>query len=99
VDVSGHWPWAAQHVLDGNPQHHWFQQNAWREQVFYLPGQTQASIILAGERLPGQVRDSTTDKGHLNAYLEASTLFALHMPDASALDLSSNDLQDKVSRP
>ena len=99
LDANAHWPWATQHVLDGNPQHHWFQQNAWREQVFYLPGQTQASIILAGERLAGQVRDSATDKLHLNAYLEASTLLALHLQDASALNLPSNDLQDKASRP
>jgi hypothetical protein len=99
LDANAHWPWATQHVLDGNPQHHWFQQNAWREQVFYLPGQTQANIILAGERLPGQVRDSATDKLHLNAYLEASTLLALHVQEASALNLPGNDLQHKVSRP
>ncbi|WP_047515413.1 hypothetical protein [Methylophilus sp. Q8] len=99
LDLNAHWPWTVQHVLDGNQQHHWFQQNAWREQVFYLPGQTQASIILGGERLPGQVRDSITDKGHLNVYLETSTLLALHVQDASTLNLLSNDLQDKVSRP
>lgn len=99
LDANAHWPWATQHVLDGNPQHHWFQQNAWREQVFYLPGQTQASIILAGERLAGQIRDSATDKLHLNAYLEASTLLVLHVQDASVLNLPSNDLQDKASRP
>jgi len=99
LDVNAHWPWTVQHLLDGNQQHHWFQQNAWREQVFYLPGQAQASIILGGERLPGQVRDSITDKGHLNVYLEASTLRALHVQDASTLNLLSNDLQDKVSRP
>lgn len=99
LDANAHWPWALQHVLDGNPQHHWFQQNAWREQVFYLPGQAQASILLSGERLPGQVRDGATDKLHLNAYLEAATLRWLHVQDTTALDLSSNDILDKATRP
>jgi len=99
LDANAHWPWVVQHVLDGNPQHHWFQQNAWREQVFYLPGQAQASILVSGERLPGQVRDGTTDKLHLNAYLEAASLRLLHVQDPTALELSSNDVLDKATRP
>ncbi|WP_232410971.1 hypothetical protein [Methylophilus sp. 5] len=98
LDVNAHWSWAVQHLLDGHPQHHWFQQNGWREQVFYVPGQSQTSIIVAGERLSGQVRDATTDKLHLRAYLEASTLLTLHVQEA-ALNVQSNDMLDRVSRP
>jgi len=99
LDANAHWPWAVQHLLDGHPQHHWFQQNGWREQVFYVPGSTQTSIVVAGERLSGQVRDAAADKLHLNAYLEASTLLTLHLQEATVLNLQSNDMLDRVSRP
>ncbi|REJ55848.1 MAG: hypothetical protein DWQ56_16505 [Microcystis aeruginosa DA14] len=98
VDPDVHWPGTTQHMLDGDARHHWFQQNSWREQVFYQPASTQTTIIVAGERLPGQSRESTTDKGNLNAYLEASTLQALQAQNASALTLPSNDIFERVMK-
>lgn len=99
LDVAAHWPGTTQHVLDGDARHHWFQQNGWREQVFYQPAQTQATLVVAGERLPGQVRDSASDKANVNAYLETSTLQAMHVPENSALALPSNDILDRVTGP
>lgn len=99
VDSAAHWLGTTQHMLDGEVRHHWFQQNGWREQVFYQAGPTQATVVVAGERLPGQVRESVADKGNLNAYLEAATLQALQIQNASALTLPSNDILDRVMQP
>lgn len=99
VSADAHWPLATQHLLDGNAQHHWFQQNGWREQVFYLPSPGQASIVVGGEALSGQLRNQAMDKARVSAYLEASTLQQLHSPDASALLLLSNDVIDRVTLP
>lgn len=91
LDASAHWPLALQHMLDGDARHHWFQQNGWREQVFYQPGSPQAKVVLAGERLASQMRNSAAEKSDLASYLEAGTLQKLQIPDGSALDISSND--------
>jgi len=99
LDAAAHWPGTAQHMLDGDARHHWFQQNGWREQVFYLPGQTVATLVVAGEPLTGQVRESASDKASLNAYLEASTLQILQVQNISVLSLSSNDVIDRVTGP
>jgi hypothetical protein len=99
LDAAAHWPGTTQHMLDGDARHHWFQQNGWREQVFYQAGPTQVTVVVAGERLPGQVRESVADKGNLNAYLEAATLQALQIQNASALTLPSNDILDRVMQP
>lgn len=99
LDAAAHWPGTTQHVLDGDARHHWFQQNGWREQVFYQPGPTQTTLVVAGERLPGQVREIAADKGNLDAYLEAATLQALQIQNASALTLPSNDILDRVMQP
>lgn len=99
LDAAAHWPGTTQHVLDGDARHHWFQQNGWREQVLYQAGPTQATVVVAGERLPGQVRESVADKGNLDAYLEAATLQALQIQNASALTLPSNDILDRVMQP
>lgn len=99
LDAAAHWPWAVQHMLDGDARHHWFQQNGWREQVFYQPGQNQATIIVAGERLPGQLREAGADKVSLIAYIEASTLQALQVQGSPALNLQSNDSLDRASWP
>jgi len=99
LDAAGHWPGTTQHMLDGDAKHHWFQQNGWREQVFYQPAQAVATFLLAGEPLPGQVRVSATDKASVNAYLEVSTLQAVQMQSASAVNLPSNDVTERVSRP
>ena len=99
LDAAAHWPGTAQHMLDGDVRHHWFQQNGWREQVFYLPGQTVATLVVAGEPLTGQVRESASDKASLNAYLEASTLQILQVQNISVLSLSSNDVIDRVTGP
>lgn len=99
LDASAHWPLAEQHMLDGDARHHWFQQNGWREQVFYLPGPPQTTLVIAGEKLQSQVRSTTTDKGVLAAYLEASTLQKLQIPDATALVISSNDSLERWVSP
>lgn len=88
---AAHWPLALQHMLDGDARHHWFQQNGWREQVFYQPGSTRATVVMAGEKLASQVRNTSVEKSNLAAYLEASTLQKLQMPDGSVMDISSND--------
>lgn len=99
VDASAHWPWAVQHVLDGQAQHHWLQQNGWREYIFYMPGNTAATIVIAGDRLPGQLRAVPGDKLQVSAYLESSTLSKLSVADAAGLPLKSNDVVEKVGQP
>ncbi|HSI27959.1 MAG TPA: hypothetical protein VK953_01660 [Methylophilus sp.] len=91
LDAAGHWPLAAQHMLDGDARHHWFQQNGWREQVFYQPGSLKVMLVVAGEKIPPQMRSTATDKSSLASYLEASTLQKLQLPDVNALAVSSND--------
>lgn len=91
LDISAHWPLAAQHMLDGDARHHWFQQNGWREQVFYQSGPGKVSLVMAGERLSGQQRDSAASKSSITAYLESTTLQALHIPDVNVLAVPSND--------
>jgi hypothetical protein len=91
VAAYAHWPLTMQQMLDGDAMHHWFQQNGWREQVFYQPGPQRATLVVAGEKLPPQMRITETDKSSFAAYLEASTLQKLHITDANALDIASND--------
>ncbi|HSI45208.1 MAG TPA: hypothetical protein VK950_03435 [Methylophilus sp.] len=91
LDTAAHWPLALQHMLDGDARHHWFQQNGWREQVFYQPGSPRATVIMAGEKLVSQKRDTILEKSNLAAYLEASTLQKLQIPNGIAMDISSND--------
>jgi type II secretory pathway pseudopilin PulG len=91
VAADAQWPLALQQMLDGDAMHHWFQQNGWREQVFYQPGPQRATLVVAGEKLAPQMRITETDKSSFAAYLEASTLQKLHITDANALDILSND--------
>jgi hypothetical protein len=91
VAADARWPLALQQMLDGDAMHHWFQQNGWREQVFYQPGPQRVTLVVAGEKLPPQMRVTETDKSSVAAYLEASTLQKLHITDANALDIASND--------
>ncbi|MFD0914632.1 hypothetical protein [Methylophilus luteus] len=91
VAADAHWPLALQQILDGDLMHRWFQQNGWREQVFYQPGPQRATLVVAGEKLPPQMRITETDKSSFAAYLEASTLQKLHITDAYALDIPTND--------
>ena len=99
LNADAHWSGTTQHMLDGEARHHWFQQNGWREQVFYQPAQTQATLIVAGERLTGQQRESVSDKAGMKAYLEAATLQILQIQDAAVLALPSNDNLDRVTQP
>lgn len=99
LDVSAHWPLAEQHMLDGDARHHWFQQNGWREQVFYQSSSTQVLLVMAGEKLPGQWRETAIHKSALTAYLEATTLQALQVPDIHALTISSNDSLERLGLP
>lgn len=96
LDEVANWPGATQHLLNGDARHHWFQQNGWREFVLYQANAAQATVILPGARLAGQLRDSVVDKGRLHAYLEASTLVTLQIHDNTALDLPSNDILEWV---
>jgi hypothetical protein len=91
LDAAAHWPLALQHMLDGDARHHWFQQNGWREQVFYQPGSPQATVVMAGEKLTSQSRNTTIEKSNLAAYLEASTLQKLQILNANAMEIASND--------
>lgn len=96
LDSNAHWAWASQHALDGSALHHWFQQNGWREQVFYQRSPSKVTLVVAGERLSGQSREVANDKTRLNNYLEATTLLTLHVVDATALHLPSYDLLQTV---
>jgi hypothetical protein len=91
LDNATQWPLALQHMLNGDARHHWFQQNGWREQVFYQSGSPRATVIVAGEKLPSQMRNTSLEKTNLAAYLEASTLQKLQIPSAAAVELVSND--------
>lgn len=91
LDTAAHWPLAVEHMLDGDARHHWFQQNGWREQVFYQPGSPRATVVMAGEKLPPQTRNTSLEKSDLAAYLEASTLQKLQLPNGTAMEISSND--------
>jgi hypothetical protein len=91
VAADARWPLALQQMLDGDAMQHWFQQNGWREQVFYQPGPQRATLVVAGEKLAPQIRISENDKSSFAAYLEASTLQKLQITDANALDIPSND--------
>ena len=99
LDVSAHWPLAEQHMLDGDARHHWFQQNGWREQVFYQATSTQATLVMAGEKLVGQLRETVMHKSALAAYLESATLQALQVPDNGTLPISSNDSVERLALP
>lgn len=91
LDASAHWPLAEPHILDGDASHHWFQQNGWREQVFYQAAPTQAILVMAGEKLPQQWRETASQKSTFTAYLERSTLQILQIPEMDALTSISND--------
>jgi hypothetical protein len=91
LDAAAHWPLALQHILDGDARHHWFQQNGWREQVFYQPASPHAIVVMAGEKLTSQSRNTTLDKSNIAAYLEASTLQKLQILNSNAMDIASND--------
>lgn len=99
LDIAAHWPLALQHMLDGDAKHHWFQQNGWREQVFYHPASTQASLIIAGEKLLSQVRSTDADKVNTANYLEASTLQTLQVTGVTALGVASNDSLERLISP
>lgn len=92
VTSAGRGPIAGTSVLDASAQHHWFQQNGWREQVFYRVRGQQLHLVVAGEAQAGQVRATTTHKQSLVNYLEASTLAHMGIASVGASPLPSNDL-------
>ncbi|MDP8567860.1 hypothetical protein [Methylophilus aquaticus] len=99
LDYQAHWPLAAQHILDGDATHHWFQQNGWREQVFYWPHAGGAQLVVAGEPLPGQSRQTAAEKSVLAHYVEAATFQSL-APGTVALSTAvANDSIDTVIAP
>lgn len=99
LDAQGHWPLAANHLLDGDARHHWFQQNGWREQVLYRPQIGDTLVVVAGEPLPGQSRQNNTEKSMPGQYLESATLQLLGAGSGSATTSPSNDTLDKVPLP
>lgn len=99
LDSQAHWPLAANHMLDGDASHHWFQQNGWREQVFYRPQSSGALLLVAGEPLQGQSRQTEAEKSVLANYLEAGTLETLALSTTAAPIAEPNDIMDAVIAP
>lgn len=99
LDSQAHWPLAANHMLDGDASHHWFQQNGWREQVFYRPQSGGALVLVAGEPVPGQSRQTESEKSVLANYLEAHTLQALALGTVAVPSAEPNDVMESVITP
>lgn len=89
--VGSVWPSAVQEALSGDAQHHWFQQNGWREQVFYQRTAQGFRLLLSGEALTGQSRTSLENKQHAEHYLEAATFKTLGLTQAGAQMQTPND--------
>lgn len=98
VDGDLHGPLANQATLDGQAMHHWFQQNGWREQVFYLPRSSQVLLIVSGEMLAGQLRQTATQKSEYANFIEMSTVAALGLTGVTAWDAPSNDELEQIAR-
>lgn len=96
VDSDLHGPLANQATLDGQAMHHWFQQNGWREQVFYLPRSSQAVLVVSGEILPGQLRQTVAQKTEYANFIEMSTVATLSLTGISAWDAASNDQLEQI---
>ena len=99
LDSQAHWPLAANHMLDGDSSHHWFQQNGWREQVFYRPQSGSTLLLVAGESAPGQSRQTESEKSVLANYLEAHTLQALALGTVAVPIVEPNDVMDSIITP
>lgn len=99
LDSQAYWPLAASHMLDGDARHRWFQQNGWREQVFFGPHAGGALVVVAGEPVPGQSRQTESEKSVLANYLEAHTLQALALSTVAAPIAEPNDMMDTVIAP
>ena len=99
LDANAHWPLALQHMLDGHAQHHWFQQNGWREQVFYQPTSHEVNLVISGEALPGQRRLTPAEKTLIGTYLEASSLRELHLNEMAAPAVWANDSLERLPLP
>lgn len=98
VDQDLHGPLANQAMLDGQATHHWFQQNGWREQVFYLPRSSQAVLVVLGEVLSGQLRQTVAQKSEYANFIEVSTVARLSLAGIGALDAPSNDQLEQLVR-
>lgn len=89
--TGSNWPTLAQVTLAGDAQHHWFQQNGWREQVFYQLTGNGFRLVMPGEPLLGQSRSSPALKLQAEQYLEADTFNALGQTQPAALAGTPND--------
>lgn len=100
LDAQGLWPSGnTSHPLSGLGSHHWFQQNGWREIVFYQPGNGNVMLLVAGEQRNGQMRSNDAAKSLWQNYLENAGMawFGLALSDSSIAD--SNDSRIIVQRP
>lgn len=98
LDAQAAWPLGnSSHLLSGNSSHHWFQQNGWRELVFYQPANQAVTLMVAGEAQAGQSRHDAAAKSRFDNYLESASLQALGLPQG---DLpASNDSVITIPRP
>lgn len=99
LTAAGRGPIAGTSMLDANSRHHWFQQNGWRNQVFYQVRGQRVRISLPGEALAGQARRTLDQQTLLSNYFELTTLQSLHVSTVGAITLSSNDVWVEVPRP
>jgi hypothetical protein len=98
VDQDLRGPLANQAMLDGQAMHHWFQQNGWREQVFYVPRSAQTVLVVSGETLPGQLRQAVAQKTEYANFIEMSTVTTLGLTGISAWYAASNDQLEQLAR-
>lgn len=69
-------------LFEGNAQHRWFQQNAWREHVFAQVRPQSVTIFVAGEANNGQMRNTAQQKTQLNQYLsDTEGKFSVNKPN------------------
>lgn len=85
------WPLAGTVTLSGEANHHWFQQNGWRELVFYQRTSQGFRLLVSGEALPGQSRASAALKLQAQQYLEADSFHSMGLTQAGALTHTPND--------
>lgn len=98
LNAQGWWPLGnSSHALSGLNSHHWFQQNGWREQVFYQPNAHAVNVWVAGEAQAGQVRADAATKAEWGNYLENISLQMLGITPAS--NLPDNDVMLTIPRP
>lgn len=73
LSADGHWPNVnVSGMLDGNAAHHWFQQNGWREHVFYGRQADSVTIAVGGMAVAQQQRVTQAQQTQLMQYIETN---------------------------